>query len=111
MKFIVRLFLTALSLLLVTQLLPGIHVDSFLTALVVAFFLGILNAVVKPVLIFLTLPITVLTLGLFIFVINAAIFIFVASFINGFVVEGFWYALFGSILVSIVSSIAYKLTK
>jgi putative membrane protein len=111
MKFIIRLFLTALSLLLVAYLVPGIHVDSFLTALVTALLLGILNAVVRPILVFLTLPITVLTLGLFIFVINAALFFFVASLLDGFSVDGFWYALLGSLLVSVISGIAHKLTK
>lgn len=111
MKFVVRLFLTALALLLVTYLLPGIYVESLLVALIAAFFLGIVNAIIKPILIVLTLPITILTLGLFIFVINAALFIFVAAFVDGFTVSGFWNALFGSILVSIMSGIAYRLTK
>lgn len=111
MKFIIRLFLTALSLILVTYIVPGIVVDSFSTALIAAFVLGLLNAVIKPVIVFLTLPITIVTLGLFIFVINAALFFFVASLIEGFAVSGFWTALFGSILVSIISGIAYKLTK
>ena len=110
MRFIVRLVIVALSLIFVTYVMPGFDIDNFFTALVVAFVLGILNAVVRPVLIFLTLPITIITLGLFIFVINAALFLFVASFVDGFNVSGFWTALFGSILVSIVSGIANKLT-
>lgn len=111
MKFIIRLFLTALSLILVTYMIPGIGVDSFLVALVAALLLGVLNAIIKPILIFLTFPITVLTLGLFILIINGLLFFVVASVINGFTVDGFWYAVIGSVLVSIISGIAHKFTK
>lgn len=109
MKFIARLLISALALILVTYIVPGIAIKGFLTAVIVAFVLGILNAVVRPVLIVLTLPITILTLGLFIFVINAGIFLFVASFVDGFYVSGFWSACIGSILVSVISSIAQKI--
>ncbi len=109
MKFIARLLITALSLILVTYIVPGIAVTSFVTAIIAAFILGILNAIVRPILVILTLPVTILTLGLFIFVINAGIFLFVASFVDGFHVAGFWSALFGSVLVSIISSIAQKI--
>ena len=109
MRFLARVVITALSLILVTYLLPGITVDSFTTALLVAFVLGLLNAVVRPVLILLTLPITIVTLGLFIFVINAVLFLLVSSFVDGFTVSGFWMALVGSVLVSIFSGIANKL--
>jgi len=110
MKFIIHTFLTALALILVTYMVSGISVNSLLTAVVVAFFLGIVNAFVRPILVFLTLPITVVTFGLFIFVINAGIFYFAGWLIDGFYVSGFWDAVFGSILVSIVSWGAYKLT-
>lgn len=110
MKFIVRLLITALALLAVTQIVPGITVTGWFPAIMAAFFLGILNAVVRPVLIVLTLPVTILTLGLFIFVINAGIFLFVASFLDGFEVTGFLSALAGSVIVSIMSGIAHKLT-
>ncbi|MFA5103516.1 MAG: phage holin family protein [Candidatus Thermoplasmatota archaeon] len=108
MKFITRLIITAGTLMLVAYFVPGIHVDGFYPALMAALFLGILNAVVRPILILFTLPITILTLGIFIFVINASLFLFVASFIDGFAVSSFWSALIGSVLVSIVSSIANK---
>lgn len=98
----------ALGLLLVAEFVPGITVDGFYTAVVAAVILGILNAVVKPVLVLLTLPITLLTLGLFTLVINAALFIFAASFIDGFAVAGFWYGLLGSVLMSIVSTVGSK---
>ena len=110
MKFVVRVIVTAFALILVTYIVPGIEVSGAYPAIVAALFLGILNAFVRPVLILLTLPITVLTLGIFIFVLNAGIFLFVASFVDGFHVSGFLSALFGSILVSIISSIVNKLT-
>ncbi len=108
MKFILRLVLTASALLLVTYIVPGITVDGVYTALIAALFLGILNAVIRPILVILTLPITILTLGIFIFVINAGIFIFVASFVDGFHVSSFLSALIGSILVSFISSLAHR---
>ncbi len=110
MRFLIRLLITALALLAVTQVVPGITVSGWLPALMAAFFLGILNAVVRPILVILTLPVTILTLGLFIFVINAGIFLLVASFLDGFEVSGFLSALIGSIVISIASGIAHKLT-
>ena len=110
MKFLIRLLITALALLAVTQVVPGITVSGWFPAIIAAFFLGILNAVVRPILVILTLPVTILTLGLFIFVINAGIFLFVASVLNGFEVTGFLSALAGSVVVSIVSGIAHKIT-
>jgi putative membrane protein len=107
-EFLARTAITALTLLLVAEVIPGIEVDSLTTALIAAFVLGILNAIVRPILIFFTLPITILTLGLFIFVINALLFLFVASFVQGFSVSGFWTGLFGSLIVSIVSSAVSK---
>ena len=108
MKFITRLLITAFALVLVTYFVPGIAVTGLYPALIAAFFLAIVNAVVRPVLVLLTLPITILTLGIFIFVINASIFLFVASFVDGFTVTSFWSALAGSVLVSIVSGIANR---
>ncbi len=111
MNFLIRLVITALSLVAVAYIVPGIQVDSFYIAIISAFILGLLNAVVRPVLIVLTLPITILTLGIFIFVINAGIFLFVARFIDGFTVDSFWYALLGSVLVSLASGVANNLAK
>lgn len=104
MKLLIRILLNALGLLIIANLIPGIVVDSFYAALIAAIILGILNAVVRPILILLTLPITILTLGLFALVINASLFLFAASFIQGFSVANFWYALLGSLLMSIVST-------
>jgi putative membrane protein len=109
MKIIAHLIVTALLLLLVAQVIPGIQVKSFYIALISAVILGLLNLIVKPILVFFTLPITILTLGLFMFVINALLFLFAASFIDGFTVTGFFPALFGSIIVSIGSAIAGRL--
>lgn len=105
MNIIFRVLIGALALLLAAYLIPGIVVDSIYIAIIAAVILGILNMVVKPILFVLTLPITILTLGLFTFVINAGLFWFAASFIEGFYVSGFLPALLGSLLVSIVSSV------
>ncbi len=105
MTIILRILWNALGLLLIANYVPGITVDSIYTAIVAAIILGVFNAVLKPVLIVLTLPITLLTLGLFALVINAALFLFAASFIEGFAVVSFWYALLGSLLMSLVSTV------
>lgn len=97
------------ALILSTYIIPGIEVQGLYAAIVAALFLGVMNAVARPILIFFTLPITILTLGVFIFVINAALFLFVASFVDGFAVASFWSALFGSLFVSIVSGLINKL--
>lgn len=109
MNLIGRLLINILAILLVAYYIPGISVDGFYTALIVAIILGLINVTIKPVLFVLTLPITILTLGLFTFVINAGLFWFVASFIEGFSVDGFLPALIGTILISIVSWLGYKL--
>ncbi len=95
--------LNAVSLLVVAQLLPGVAVHSFGAALGAAVLLGLVNAVLRPVLILLTLPATVLTLGLFLFVINGCMFWLGGSIIEGFVVSGFWSGLFGALLYSLIS--------
>jgi putative membrane protein len=92
-----------LALVAVAYLMPSITVSSFTSALVAALILGLVNAIIRPVLVLLTLPVTVLTLGLWIFVINGLLFWFVGSFVPGFVVHGFWAGVIGSILFSIVS--------
>jgi putative membrane protein len=87
----------------VAYLLPGVSVAGFGTALIAALVLGLVNTVIRPLLILLTLPATILTLGLFIFVINGLLFWFVGSFIQGFVVAGFWWGVLGAIVYSIIS--------
>lgn len=96
----------ALCLLGVAQVLPGVQVVSFSTALIAALVLGLINTFIKPVLALLTLPITLLTLGLFSFVLNALMFGLAAYFLDGFNVEGFWAALIGALLFGVLSWIA-----
>lgn len=102
-SLLVRWILSALALLAVAYLYPGVHVDSFFAAAVAALVLGLVNAVIRPVLVVLTLPVTIVTLGLFLFVINAALFWFVAQLVKGFAVEGFLAALVGSVLYSLIT--------
>jgi len=101
MKIVIRWLLLAAALLLVANLYPGVQVASFSSAMVAALVLGLLNALLRPILVLLTLPVTVLTLGLFLFVINALMFYFAASLLSGFNVTGFVAALIGSLLYSL----------
>jgi len=103
MKLLIVWIINALSLLALPYLFDSIHVDSFYTAMIVAVVLGLVNAFIRPLVILLTLPATILTLGLFIFVINGLMFWFVGTFIKGFTVGGFWPALFGAIAYSVIS--------
>ena len=95
--------INALALLALPYLVPSVQVDSFFTALIAALLLGLVNTLIRPLLILLTLPVTVLTLGLFIFVINALLFWFVASFVEGFHVAGFWSAFSGWLVYALIS--------
>jgi putative membrane protein len=95
--------LNALALLAVAYLYPGVRVDSFLSAAVAALALGLANTLIRPILVVLTLPVTILTLGLFLFVVNAALFWLVAQVIKGFAVQGFLAALVGSLLYSLIT--------
>ena len=97
--------LNAVALLVVAYILHGITVASFGSALIAALVLGLLNTLVKPLLIVLTLPITIVTLGLFLLVLNALVFWFAGSILKGFQVEGFWRALIGAIVYSLVSGL------
>lgn len=95
--------INALALLAVSYLMPSVQVASFGAALAAALVLGMVNAFLRPVLVVLTLPVTVLTLGLFIFIINGLLFLGVANLLEGFYVAGFWPAVFGAILFSLLS--------
>ena len=99
---LIRWIVSALSLLAVGYLVPGFEVKNFLYALAAAAVLGILNAVVRPILIVLTLPLTILTMGLFIFVINALMLWFLSAILEGIEISGFWSALFGAIILSAI---------
>lgn len=105
MSLLLVWLLNAVSLLIVAYLLPGIGVASFGSALIAALVLGLLNTLVKPLLILLTLPITIVTLGLFILVLNALLFWFAGSILKGFTVNGFWWAVLGALVYSLVSGL------
>jgi putative membrane protein len=101
MKILIRWLLLAAALLLVAHLTPGVTVVSFGSALIAAFVLGLLNTLLRPILVLLTLPVTVITLGLFLFVINALMFYFAAQLLQGLSVAGFGAALIGSLVYSL----------
>jgi putative membrane protein len=103
MRLLIRWIVNAIALFVVASLVPGIEASSIMTLFIAALVLGLLNAVVRPVLLVLTLPITVVTLGLFIFVLNALVFWLAAAFVPGFTVDGFIPALLGALVFSIIS--------
>jgi putative membrane protein len=105
MSGIVRFLLSGLAVLLTAYLLPGVHVEHYGYALLVAAVLAVVNFIIKPILVVLTIPITVLTLGLFLLVINALMILLVDSLIGGFRVDGFWWALAFSLILSIFNSL------
>lgn len=105
MKFLIDLFLRALVLLLTAYLVPGFKIDSYTTAIIVAIVLAILNILVKPLLVILTLPATILTLGLFMFVINAILILIASRLIDGFQVQSFGTAVLASLVITVISSI------
>ena len=105
MRLILLWILNAVALLSVAYVMPSIHVASFGAALLAALVLGLVNAILRPLLLLLTLPVTLLTLGLFMFVINGLMFWLAGSMLEGFVVSGFWPAVFGALLYSIVSGV------
>ncbi|NNC82104.1 MAG: phage holin family protein [Flavobacteriales bacterium] len=109
MKLLLKIALSTLAVFGLAYLLNGIVVDSWQSALLVAIILGFLNTFIRPILIFLTIPITIITLGLFLLVINAGLVLLCDALISGFSVHSFWWALGFSILLSIVQSILYNM--
>ena len=105
MSLIIRWFINALALMLVAYLYSGVQVTGIIQALIAALVLGLVNALIRPILVLLTLPVTILTLGLFIFIINAFLFWFVAEIVRGFTVSGFMAALIGSLMFSVITII------
>ena len=103
MTLLLSWLVNTVALIAVAYLMPSIKVDTFVTALIAALVLGLVNAIIRPVLVLLTLPVTLLTLGLFIFVINGLLFWAVGSFVKGFVVDGFWAGFLGAIVYSLIS--------
>lgn len=110
MKIIIRLLVTSVLVMIISHLMKGVIVDEFMSALTVAVVLALLNLFVKPVLVILTLPVTILTLGFFYLVINAAMILVCDHFIDGFKVSTFWTAMLFSIILSLSQSIVFKLT-
>lgn len=111
MNGVIRFLLSGLAVFLTAYLLPGVHLDHFGYALLVALGLSVANIIVKPILVLFTIPITIVTLGLFLLVINAVIILLVDYFVPGFNVEGFWWALVFSLILSVVNSIFVDLGK
>lgn len=110
MSLLIRLLINALAILLVAYIVPGVAVSGFYAALIVAVVLGLLNLVIRPLIILLTLPINILTLGLFTFVINALLFWFVGTVIQGFSVDGFVPAFIGALILTVVGWIGDRIT-
>lgn len=106
-----RLIVGVLAILITAWLLPGVHVDGIFTAILLAIVISFLNAIVKPVLVILTIPVTIFTLGLFLLVINALLILLSAEIVNGFTVSSFWTALAFSVILSFVSSILHGLSR
>ncbi|MCC7503380.1 MAG: phage holin family protein [Flavobacteriales bacterium] len=102
MKLIIRLIISTIAVLVTDLLLSGVHAEDFMTGLLVAVVLGLLNTFVRPLFILLTLPVTIFTLGLFLLVINAGMVLLAAKLVPGFVVESFWWALGFSLLMGVV---------
>lgn len=110
MQLIINLLINGLAVFITSRILPGVSVDSFVTAVIVSVVLAVVNTFLKPILFFLTLPVTILTLGLFSFVLNALMVLIVAAIVTGFQVKSFWWALLFSLVLSLVSSVLHSLT-
>jgi putative membrane protein len=111
MKLLARILLSAVAVLVIGNFMDSIYVDDYKTAIIVAVILGLLNMFVKPILVILTLPVTFLTFGLFLLIINAIIILMADSLIDGFSVSGVWSALIFSLLLSILESIFFSFLK
>lgn len=109
MKLILKILITSGLVLLISELMSGIQIDGFVSALCVAIVLGLLNIFIKPIFVLLTLPFTIVTLGIFLLVINAIIIIICDNIVGGFNVDSFWTAVLFSIILSISQSIIYKM--
>jgi putative membrane protein len=105
MGFIIKLLLTGVAAIIASYILPGVEIDTLVTALILAVVLALLNAVVRPILVILTIPVTILTLGLFLLVINALIILLADYLIAGFYVDGFIWALIFSLVLSAITAI------
>jgi putative membrane protein len=111
MNLVLRILITAILVIVIAHFMPGVSVASFMTSVIVAVVLALLNAFVKPILILFTLPVTLITFGLFLLVINALMILLCTKIVGGFHVESFWTAVFFSIILSISQSIVYGFSK
>lgn len=109
MGLILRIIVTACLVFSIAHFLPGVHVAGPFTAMVVAVVLGMLNIFIKPIMVLLTLPFTIITLGLFLLVINALVILLCTKIVGGFVVDTFWVAMFFSVILSILQSLVYSI--
>ena len=109
MKLLIRIIITSVLVLLISHFMKGVHVAGFITALLVAVVLGLLNIFIKPIFVLLTLPFTIFTLGLFLLVINAIIILLCTNIVGGFSVDSFWTALLFSVVLSISQSVMYAI--
>ncbi|HRA72340.1 MAG TPA: phage holin family protein [Flavobacterium sp.] len=109
MKLLIRIIITSVLVLLISHFMTGVHVTGFVTALLVAVVLGLLNIFIKPIFVLLTLPFTIVTLGLFLLVINAIIILLCTNIVGGFSVDTFWTALLFSVVLSLSQSILFAI--
>lgn len=109
MGILINWLASALIIIIAAYVLPGVHIENFWTALLLALVLGLLNLIVKPLLVLLTLPITILTMGLFLVVINALMILLASTIVPGFTVDGFWWALVYGLLISLINVITASL--
>lgn len=110
MKTLINILFTTVFVVIIAHFMPGITIDGFITALMIALVLGLLNIFIKPILVLFTLPVTLITLGLFLLVINAIIILLCAELVNGFGVASFWSALLFSLILSFCQAVVSRLT-
>ena len=110
MNLILRILVTAILVMVIAYFMPGVDVQSYGTAIIVAIVLGLLNIFIKPLLVLLTLPVTIITFGLFLLVINAIIILLSSELVSGFAVSSFWTALFFSIILSVLQSLMFSMS-
>lgn len=111
MNALIHLLINGIAVFVAPYLLPGVKVDNFTTAFIVAVLLAVINTLIKPIILLLTLPINILSLGLFTFVINGLLVLLISNLVKGFTVENLWWAILFSLVVSIVSAVLHSLTK
>ena len=109
MRVLINWLITTVAILITAYLLPGVTVRSFVAAVVTALVLGLINAIIRPILVVLTLPLTIVTLGLFIFILNALLVLLTSAIVPGFDVRNFWWALLFSLVFSVVSFILHRI--